>query len=88
MKAWEEYEATVKTVVADLGEQLNVAYAEGKQTIFTDTGSSFEIDAKAWCKDGDGYLIVEAKRHNRAGPSKDVVASLGYKIIKLRQPVA
>ena len=78
--AWSIYEGTARKVLADLRQVLGISVVEGKQSLEGVSGTSWEIDAKAWCEGSDGFLIVEVRRHTTVGLKQEDVAAIAYRI--------
>jgi hypothetical protein len=78
--AWSIYEGAACKVLADLRQVLGISAVEGKQSLEGVSGTSWEIDAKAWCEGSDGFLIVEVRRLTTAGLKQEDVAAIAYRI--------
>ena len=78
--AWSAYEDAARKVLADIRQVLGVSAVEGKQLLAGLSGTSWEIDAKAWCEGSDGFLVVEVRRHTSAGLKQEEVAAVAYRI--------
>jgi hypothetical protein len=76
--AWKIYEDTARKVLTDLRKELSIQTVEGKQTLSGVTG--WEIDAKAWCENSDNFLVIEVRRHTKAGLTQEAVAAIAYRI--------
>jgi hypothetical protein len=77
-KSWEIYEKAARKVIADLRKELGVAAVEGKQTLRGVSGAKWEIDAKAWVEGDTGFLVVEVRRHTKAGLPQIQLGGLAY----------
>ncbi len=77
--AWKIYEDAARKVLIDIRKELGIEAVEGKQTLFG-VNANWEIDAKAWCENSDKFLVIEARRHTKAGLSQESVAAIAYRI--------
>jgi len=77
---WSIYEDAARTVLANLRQVLGIAAVEGKQSLAGISGTTWEIDAKAWCEGVDGFLVVEVRRHTSGRLTQEDVAAIAYRI--------
>lgn len=81
---WQNYEEVAAFLLnrwADYFE-LNISNVEGKQQVKGKrSGTDWEIDAKAVCKDGESFLIVECRKYKKAKQKQAQVAGLAYEIL-------
>jgi hypothetical protein len=77
---WLIYEEAARKVIADMRDALGISVVEGKQVITGLSSAEWEIDARAWCKDGENFLLVEARRHNTSGLKQEALAAIAYRI--------
>jgi hypothetical protein len=66
-QSWEDYEAVARFLVHELREKLGLARVEGKQKVAGDSGTEWEIDAKAVTapnavRGGAGSVPAEPRR--------------------------
>jgi hypothetical protein len=78
--AWVIYEEVARKVVSDLRNELGVSTVEGKQVLVGKSSAKWEIDAKAWCTDGENFLVVEVRRHTSSGQKQEAMAAISYRI--------
>lgn len=78
--AWAIYEAAARKVIADIRQLLGVEAVEGKQSLGGASGTTWEIDAKAWCEGKDGFLVVEVRRHTSGRLKQEDIAAIAYRI--------
>lgn len=77
---WSIYEDAARKVLADIRQILGISAVEGKQSLEGVSGTSWELDAKAWCEGSDGFLVVEIRRHTSAGLKQEDLAAVAYRI--------
>ncbi|MES2126549.1 MAG: hypothetical protein V4463_04700 [Pseudomonadota bacterium] len=78
--AWTIYEDAARRVVSDLRNELDISVVEGKQVLVGKSSAEWEIDAKAWCTDGENFLVIEARRHTSSGQKQEALAAIAYRI--------
>ena len=78
--SWPAYETAARAVVADLRTKLGVQSVEGKQMIPGASGTTWEIDGRAFLQGNSGYLVIEARRHTSSGQKQEDLAALAYRI--------
>jgi hypothetical protein len=79
--AWANYEQVSVYLLNRWANHFGLSGAEGKQHVAgVSTGSDWEIDGKAFKHDGDGYLLVECRRHTVSRLKKEEIAALAYRI--------
>jgi hypothetical protein len=77
---WSIYEDAARKVLADLRDKLGLSSIEGKQSLVGLSGTTWELDAKAWREGNDGFLLVEARRHSTSGLKQEEVAAIAYRM--------
>ena len=81
MTKWETYEQVSAYILNDIREQFGLDNVEGKQKVAgNDSGTTYEIDGKGIVAGGEGFLIVECRRHNQA-LKQESMAAIAYRII-------
>jgi hypothetical protein len=78
--SWSVYEDAARRVISDIRQHLGVAAIEGKQGVQGDSGTIWEIDAKAWRDGLNNFLIVEVRRHTTSRLNQEHVAAIAYRI--------
>ncbi|NLE05784.1 MAG: restriction endonuclease [Crenarchaeota archaeon] len=76
---WELYEETAVKILNDLKSHFNLDQVNGKQKIKGNL-TTWEVDAKGICQNGEGIIIVECKRYKKKGINQDILAGLAFKI--------
>lgn len=79
-KSWEIYEQAAQTAVFDLCKHLGVTDVEKKQNLRGTSGTVWQIDGKAVLAGGDGFLVIEARRHTTSGQKQESLAAFAYRI--------
>jgi hypothetical protein len=77
---WLLYEDAARKVLADLRGKIGLSAVEGKQSLVGLSGTTWEIDAKAWRDGKEGFLLVEARRHTTSGLRQEEIAAIAYRI--------
>lgn len=77
---WSIYENAARKVLTDLRQVLEISAVEGKQSLDGLSGTSWELDARAWCEGSYGFLVVEIRRHTTAGLKQEDLAAVAYRI--------
>lgn len=80
MAAWQTYEEVARFLLQELAAHFGLGAVEGKQIVPGTSGTNWEIDAKAFSAAGDGFLLVECRRHTTRGPTQEQMAALCYRI--------
>jgi hypothetical protein len=78
--SWSAYEDAARKVLADLRQTLGLSKVEGKQSLAGASGTDWEIDAKAWRDESDGFLVIEVRRHTKSRLKQEDVAAIAYRI--------
>ncbi len=84
MEDWEVYEEVAIHILDQIALQLDLDLerVEGKQHIYGFRSStSWEIDGKGVLVDGEGFVIIECRRHTTSKQNQERVAALAYRII-------
>jgi len=77
---WSTYEEIARKVLADMRDALCIDSVEGKQIATGASGVNWEIDAKAWTKGEQGFLLVEARRHTTERLKQEDLAAIAYRV--------
>ena len=77
---WLVYEDAARRVLNDIYEVLGITTVEGKQVVAGESSANWELDAKAWCKGGENFLVVEVRRHTSSGLKQEDVAAVAYRV--------
>lgn len=80
METWKTYEQVAIKVISDLRAELGVASVESKQQLKGTSGTTWEIDARAVAEADRGFLVVEMRRHTKAGLSQEQLGGIAYRI--------
>lgn len=79
-KPWQAYENAARSVLQQIGSVLGVVSVEGKQTLDGNSGTQWEIDAKAIQENGERFLVVEARRYTKNSLKQEDIAALAFRI--------
>jgi hypothetical protein len=79
-KAWQSYEEVALYLLNQFAEHFQLGKVEGKQIIPGESGAEWEIDAKGIKCDGEGFIIVECRRHTRSRLNQESMAGLAFRI--------
>lgn len=80
-KPWESYEEVAQHLLNEFALHFGLGRVEGKQIIPGQSGAIWEIDAKGIKVDGEGFVIVECRRHTTSGLSQESLGGLAFRII-------
>lgn len=75
---WSTYEEVAACLLNQFSDHFGVGRFEGKQIVPGDSGTVWEIDAKGCSDDGNRVIVVECKRHTKAGISQAITSSLAW----------
>lgn len=79
-ESWEEYEKAARVALQALSEELGLSTVEMKQVLVGKSGTDWEVDAKAWCKDSEKFLVVEARRYRNSRLNQEQIASVAFRV--------
>ena len=79
-KSWKSYEEVAAYLLNQFAEHFDLGRFDGKQIVAGESGTSWEIDAKGYSEDNQHFVIVECKRHTKAGISQAITSSLAWSI--------
>lgn len=77
--AWRDYEEVAIYLLDQIASEFGLERIEGKQHLHGST--DWEIDAKGVKADGEGFVIIECRRHTKSKQSQEQVAGLAFRII-------
>jgi len=80
MTTWRTYEEVAQYLLNEFAGHFHLGRVEGKQHVVGDSGTQWEIDAKAVLVDDSEFIVVECRRHTKKGVSQEQVAGLAYRI--------
>ena len=79
-KPWESYEEVATYLLNQFADHFGLECVEGKQCIPGKCGTEWEIDAKGVASNGEGFLIVECRRHTKSRLNQESLAGLAFRI--------
>jgi hypothetical protein len=77
---WRSYEEVAQHLLGQIAEQFGLGRVEGKQIVSGTSGASWEIDAKGVAQTGEGFVIIECRRHTKQGVSQEQIGGLAFRI--------
>ena len=81
-KEWETYEEVAAYLLNHFAEHFGLERVQGKQRVEgSRSGTTWEIDAKGVCSDGESFMIVECRRYTSSKQSQEDLGGLAYRII-------
>ena len=81
-RAWENYEQVAAFLLDQIAAELGLERVEGKQNVYGSRSlTSWEIDGKGVKIGGEGFVIIECRRHTTSRQSQEKVAALAYRLI-------
>lgn len=78
---WKSYEEVAQHLLNEFAGRFRLGRVEGKQIVPGASGTDWQIDAKGVCARGEGFVIVECKRHTTRGLCQETVGGLAYRIV-------
>lgn len=79
-KTWETYEKVAQHLLDEFAVHFELGRVEGKQIVPGQSGATWEIDAKGVKVDGEGFVIVECRRHTTSGLPQESLGALAFRI--------
>jgi hypothetical protein len=79
-KTWENYEQVAQYLLDEFAVHFGLGRVEGKQIVPGQSGTTWEIDAKGVKADGEGFVIVECRRHTNSGLPQESLGGLAFRI--------
>lgn len=79
-RIWETYEEVAAFLLNRLSNHFGVGRFEGKQIVPGASGTAWELDAKGVGESDGRIIVVECKRHTKAGISQAIAGSLAFTI--------
>lgn len=79
-KRWRTYEEVAAYLLDQFAENFAVGRFEGKQLVPGASGTEWELDAKGVGENGARIVVVECKRHTKAGISQAITGALAFTI--------
>ena len=77
---WRGYEEVATYLLNQFSKEFGLKMVEGKQLVPGASGTNWEIDAKGYSDNGDGFLIVECKCYSDSSVNQGTLAHLAYEI--------
>ena len=78
---WRTYEEVAQHLLNEFATHFGLGRVEEKQLVPGVSGTEWEIDAKGVVANGEGFVIVECRRHTKSKLSQESTAGLAYRII-------
>lgn len=80
-QTWQSYEEVAAYLLNKFASEFGLTRVEGKQTMLGNkSGTSWEVDAKGFRQNDNGFLIVECRRYTKAKQNQEKLGSLAYRI--------
>jgi len=79
-KRWVTYEEVAAYLLDQFAKHFGVERFVGKQLVPGASGTDWELDAKGVGDAGNRTIVVECKRHTKAGISQAITGSLAFTI--------
>jgi hypothetical protein len=81
VKTWEAYEQVAQQLLDEFAVHFGLGRVEGKQIVPGQSGAAWEIDAKGIKVNGEGFVIVERRRHTTSGLPQESLGGLAFRIL-------
>jgi len=79
---WRSYEEVAAYLLDRNAQEFGLQRVEGKQAVGgCRSGGSWEIDAKGVQEGGEGFVIVECRRHTTSKQNQERLGALAYRIL-------
>jgi hypothetical protein len=78
---WRTYEEIATLVLNQCAAEFGIERVEGKQDVVGKSGTTWEVDARAWTAGNASHLLVECKKHENTGISQAITSQLGWQIL-------
>lgn len=79
-KRWETYEEVAAYLLNQFAEHFGLGRFEEKQIVRGESGTDWELDAIGYADGNSKVVVVECKRHLKAGISQAIAGSLAWAI--------
>ncbi len=80
-KIWESYEQVAQHLLNEFAVHFGLGRVEGKQIVPGESRAVWEIDANGVKVDGEGFVIVECRRHTTSRLSQESLGALAYRTL-------
>ncbi|HEU4458107.1 MAG TPA: hypothetical protein VFR90_03200 [Methylibium sp.] len=77
---WQIYEQAARSVLEHIGQYIGVAIVEGKQHLPGKSGTTWEVDARAYREDGSAFLVVEVRCYTTSSLKQEHLGALAFRI--------
>jgi len=82
LSSWRSYQEVAAYLVGQFKEHFGLEIVEGTQKVTGQrSGTEWELDAKGVRIGGEGFMIVECRRHTTSGQKQGHIAELAYRIL-------
>lgn len=79
---WKSYEEMASFLLGQWANEFGLERIErGGKVMGLRSGTEYSLDAKGFCKDGEGFLIVECRRYLRSKQKQEQMGGLAYRIL-------
>jgi hypothetical protein len=79
---WKSYEDVAAYLLNQFSKEFGISLVERTQTVEGHRSkTTWNIDAKAFLADGEGFLIVECRRYTTSKQNQEKVGGLAYRIL-------
>jgi hypothetical protein len=82
MADWEVYESVAAYLLNKISSEFGLERVEGKQKLIGQrSGTTWEIDAKGFCRGKADFVIIECRRNITSKQNQEKIGGLAYRII-------
>ncbi|WP_291590067.1 restriction endonuclease [Comamonas sp. UBA7528] len=78
--SWKTYEEIAALVLNQCATDFGIERVEGKQKVVAKSGTTFEVDARAWTEGDTAHLLVECKEHKNTRINQAITSALAWQI--------
>jgi len=80
-KPWRSYEEVAEYLLNEFAVHFALGRVEGKQIVSGQSGATWEIDARGVMIEGEGFVIIECRRHTTSSLPQESIAGLAFRIL-------
>ena len=77
---WKDYESVAREILRYLASELSIISVDGEAVLPGRSGTNWHVEGTATCVDGDGFLILECRRHTKKGLNQESLGGLAFRI--------
>ena len=80
--SWQSYEEVAAYILNKFADEFGLSHVDGKQSLKgLRSGTNWIIDAKGFCEDNEGFVIIECRRYTSSKQNQEKVGGVAYRIL-------